>query len=845
MNGHLLFNMICVDYWKRYTDKYIHFLTHCHADHTVGLTSTWRFPIYTSLFNAWMLKTKFKINPHRLKPLIIGRSYIIKLPRNGEMSVTLIDANHCPGSVMFLFQGFFGTMLYTGDFRYDPVMLENQALTQVLRNKLLDDLFVDNTYAAEKCKIPSRSKATQEIFEIIRKHPDHVVLLGLRNLGKEELLRAIALEFNEQIYVSEERLQVLQQLMYEDVFTTDCKSCRIHVVDIRSVTVSYMKQRQEEHPHIAILPTALYKYGPDVANHPYKNSAEHGIFVVPYSDHSPYEELFTFISQLKPAKIHPIIEAKQISNNDNRSLSYWQEVSQFSVIPNSLYDLCCKQESNNFKSDSEEKTIFCSANKPETVPPKLILKSSLSKEPKIVRKKRVTDANEKKGVQFESSDASSDEISSELDANCSKEISVRKEIAVKLREGKVIKVNVPSFVKDSYLEVEVVLFDISKLWNSVANIFSHISICDTKTLHKHLPHVERIDCDLLKEFASVIRDKTVLCKSTGNTMNDEVTALPWKHGNLPLQNMPLSYALHIKDVSALKKEPVDVNNISFSSASTVVIGNNDDVNENTNYIHSEDVLLKDTDGHYRSESGSLERRKVELTKQQHSDELKSQAVSAKKSYGLHKRKRMNSDISEESCNKKMRTETHKEGSYTLLKSRTEGGLSTMSNELSFRSCMAIEDIQSQVTPSVQTVDCAVQTCGRSYDKSIATECVIKTNNSAQYNGHDISKPDCHRSNIYKEAVNQSQLSNTQLKSTRKNMKNLNYWTYSSRTPFIAADTLLAAKNIPYVFQEVENLDIGKLLYSHKMQLSSRKSVVKNISHNNSMDIFLKVANKFR
>ncbi|XP_069689372.1 5' exonuclease Apollo-like isoform X5 [Periplaneta americana] len=325
MNGHLLFNMICVDYWKRYTDKYIHFLTHCHADHTVGLTSTWRFPIYTSLFNAWMLKTKFKINPHRLKPLIIGRSYIIKLPRNGEMSVTLIDANHCPGSVMFLFQGFFGTMLYTGDFRYDPVMLENQALTQVLRNKLLDDLFVDNTYAAEKCKIPSRSKATQEIFEIIRKHPDHVVLLGLRNLGKEELLRAIALEFNEQIYVSEERLQVLQQLMYEDVFTTDCKSCRIHVVDIRSVTVSYMKQRQEEHPHIAILPTALYKYGPDVANHPYKNSAEHGIFVVPYSDHSPYEELFTFISQLKPAKIHPIIEAKQISNNDNRSLSYWQE----------------------------------------------------------------------------------------------------------------------------------------------------------------------------------------------------------------------------------------------------------------------------------------------------------------------------------------------------------------------------------------------------------------------------------------------------------------------------------------------------------------------------------------
>lgn len=51
-----LWNVFCFIF------QYVHFLSHCHADHIVGLTSTWRLPVYTTHFNAWMLKNKFKVS---------------------------------------------------------------------------------------------------------------------------------------------------------------------------------------------------------------------------------------------------------------------------------------------------------------------------------------------------------------------------------------------------------------------------------------------------------------------------------------------------------------------------------------------------------------------------------------------------------------------------------------------------------------------------------------------------------------------------------------------------------------------------------------------------------------
>lgn len=53
-----------------------------------------------------------------IHPLELDEPYKLPLDDIGKetMTVTLIDANHCPGSVMFLFQGYFGSILYTGQY---------------------------------------------------------------------------------------------------------------------------------------------------------------------------------------------------------------------------------------------------------------------------------------------------------------------------------------------------------------------------------------------------------------------------------------------------------------------------------------------------------------------------------------------------------------------------------------------------------------------------------------------------------------------------------------------------------------------------------------------------------
>ncbi|XP_071959804.1 5' exonuclease Apollo-like, partial [Antedon mediterranea] len=301
---------IAVDYWKRQTcPATVFFLSHMHADHTSGLSSSWKDKIYCSEITAKLLESKFGIKNKLIWPLTMGTSHIVDLDVINciTMTVTLIDAHHCPGAVMFLFEGYFGTILYTGDFRFCSEM---SADLGVISGKCIDTLYFDNTYNSPEFCFPPREDAREQIFQIISDHKDSVVVIGMFNLGKENLLIDIAKYFETRIVVSPEKMFQINLLDLPDVFTTGVSTGWIRVEKKMKITNSNIEKWNKEKSAIAILPTALFS-----SSQNYRNSRK--IYTVPYSDHSSYLELLQFVARVKPKRLIPIVKKNEFYSKMN------------------------------------------------------------------------------------------------------------------------------------------------------------------------------------------------------------------------------------------------------------------------------------------------------------------------------------------------------------------------------------------------------------------------------------------------------------------------------------------------------------------------------------------------
>ncbi|XP_069048315.1 protein artemis isoform X2 [Lepisosteus oculatus] len=125
-----------------------------------------------------------------------------------DVVVTLLPAGHCPGSVMFLFEGSNGIVLYTGDFR----LPEGEATRMELlhsgnRVKDIKSVYLDTTfYDPRFYQIPSREECLNGIKELVRSwitlSPYHVVWLNCKAAyGYEYLFTNLSEEFGSPVHV--------------------------------------------------------------------------------------------------------------------------------------------------------------------------------------------------------------------------------------------------------------------------------------------------------------------------------------------------------------------------------------------------------------------------------------------------------------------------------------------------------------------------------------------------------------------------------------------------------------------------------------------------------------------
>ncbi|KAM0838668.1 hypothetical protein ACQ4PT_060830 [Festuca glaucescens] len=348
----------------------VYFMTHLHQDHTRGLGAAggWRHgPLYCSPVTARLLPTRFPgIDASLIRPIAPGESAPLSLssPTSGRifsLHVTAIPALHCPGSLMYLFRGDLGCMLFTGDFRWELGCEEarsaKKALLEALAGDSVDVLYMDNTYCHPTLNFPPRHVVAEQIVNIIRAHPDHEVIIGVNNLGKEDLLLHISIALQTKIWVWPQRLLTVHLLGIDDnreIFTTDTSLTRVRAVPRYSLTIATLEALNTVCPTIGIMPSGipwLWRSSEGQAKSSGKSPAksityggqgsgigtietdydplsppklfEKHSYALPYSDHACFAELEDLMQTVRPSVVVGIVRTPSCYANPRHHFSHF------------------------------------------------------------------------------------------------------------------------------------------------------------------------------------------------------------------------------------------------------------------------------------------------------------------------------------------------------------------------------------------------------------------------------------------------------------------------------------------------------------------------------------------
>ncbi|KAL7190750.1 hypothetical protein ACSBR2_022933 [Camellia fascicularis] len=303
-----------------------YFLSHFHSDHYTGLTPNWsKGVIFCSHTTARLLVQVLKVPPLFVVALSLSESVLID-----GCEVMIIDANHCPGAVQFLFKipgigGKIERYVHTGDFRYCDLMKLELGLSEFVGS---DAVFLDTTYCNPKFMFPSQEESIEYIVSVIERigvenegsMKSVLFLVATYVIGKEKILLEISRRCNRKIHVDGRKMAILCVLGFgkDEVFTEEESKSDVHVVgwNVLGETWPYfrpnfvkMKEIMDEKGYskvVGFVPTG-WTYEVKRNKFAVRTKDAFEIHLVPYSEHSNYDELREYVRFLKPKRVIPTV----------------------------------------------------------------------------------------------------------------------------------------------------------------------------------------------------------------------------------------------------------------------------------------------------------------------------------------------------------------------------------------------------------------------------------------------------------------------------------------------------------------------------------------------------------
>ena len=318
-----------VDWHGKTKPEFVHsFLSHAHSDHISGIGS-FRLPriLHCTPITGKLMLLKYPKLIECIETHEIGSSFMVE-----KTKVEVLEANHTPGSAMFLFTLENGQkILHTGDFR-----AEDDIIAMIKNYSPIDSLYIDCTYATASVKFFSRKYCTEFAAKAVNDFlstKNGIVLIGTYTLGKEECVVNIAKETNQKIFPCQERQDSIDVLLAckwcdSDLFTKEPDKAKIHLVSIQNIRSEYAIEYAQSYSYDSVMCLSLTgwngKFNWKTPRSYQMGDCECIIYNIPYSDHSSQEELINFVKTVQPKKITPTTASneKEISKINQIFLPY-------------------------------------------------------------------------------------------------------------------------------------------------------------------------------------------------------------------------------------------------------------------------------------------------------------------------------------------------------------------------------------------------------------------------------------------------------------------------------------------------------------------------------------------